>query len=83
MVYKQELSMNLATDEFRLEPGVPESRAERCFAPAGDIYQSLSDADCREFIDGVKDAMSDSEQLYRHVTGFTQKMLRKCGLDGE
>ena len=83
MIYKQEISMNLATDGFRFvafEQQWSEEQATHIYKQLGDLNQRLTDADCLEFIEGVQNSLHDSEQLYRYVTGFTQKMLRKWGL---
>ncbi|MCG6969150.1 MAG: hypothetical protein LJE85_05200 [Gammaproteobacteria bacterium] len=84
MIYKQEISMNLATDGFRFvahEQQWSEEQTERVFAQLGDINQRLTDADCQEFLAGVQNCIHDSELLYQHVTNFTHKMLQKWGVD--
>ncbi|WP_455209649.1 hypothetical protein [Kaarinaea lacus] len=86
MIYKHEISMNLATDGFRFvafEQQWSDEQAARIFEQLGDITQRLSDADCQEFIDGVQNSLNDGEQLYQYVTGFTQKMLQKWGIEGK
>jgi hypothetical protein len=84
MIYKQEISMNLATDGFRFvahEQQWSEEQAARIFAQLGDINQRLTDADCQEFLTGVQNSIHDSELLYQHVTDFTHKMLQKWGVE--
>ena len=84
MIYKHEISMNLATDDFRfvtLEQQWSDELTARIFDHLGDITQRLTDDDCQAFIDGVHNSIHDSELLYRHVTGFTHKMLEKWGVE--
>lgn len=84
MIYKHEISMNLATDGFRFvafEQQWSDEQAASIFEQLGDLNQRLTDADCQEFIDGVQNSLHDGEQLYRHVTSFTHKMLQKWGIE--
>ncbi len=83
MIYKHEISMNLATDGFQFVAGEKQwsnEQATRIFEQLGDLNQRLTDADCQEFIDGVQSCLHDGEQLYHYVTGFTHKMLQKWGI---
>jgi len=84
MIYKHEISMNLATDGFRFvafEKQWSDEHAAHLFAQLGDLNERLTDADCQEFLDGVQNSIHDSELLYRHVTGFTLRMLQKWGIE--
>lgn len=83
MIYKDEISMNLATDGFRFvafEKQWSEEQTAHIFEQLGDLNQRLTDADCQAFIEGIQNNLHDSEGLYRHVTEFTQELLQKWGL---
>lgn len=77
---KNDISMNLVTDGFRyvaFEQNWDMEHSARLISQLSDIENQLSEADCDEFVDGLQDSLHDSEMLYRHVTNFTQKMLKK------
>jgi hypothetical protein len=47
----------------------------------GNLEQYLTDADCKEFMDGLENTIHDGELLYEHVTDFTTRILRKWGVE--
>lgn len=82
-INKQELTMNLVTDGFRFvasENQWPEPHTERIFEQLDEIGECLTDDECNDFVIGLQETIHDSSLLYKHVTGFTRKMLYKWGV---
>jgi hypothetical protein len=84
MIFKHEIAMNLATDAFRienLESQLPGKNNGNIYNALGNLDQYLTDADCKAFMEGLENTIHDSERLYEHVTDFTNKILKKWGVE--